>query len=158
MATIVRWRNDLAPAFEALNREWIERWFTVEEGDRAAFADPRGTIIEPGGEIFFVLDDAGEPLGTCALIRHDESTLELAKMAVSPRARGRGYGDLLMHAAIDFARGSGAEVLMLVTNSALAPALGLYEKHGFRRVPLGDGLGYTRADVQMELSLRERSR
>jgi putative acetyltransferase len=74
-------------------------------------------------------------------------------MAVDPAARGRGYGDRLMEAAIAFARDAGARRLMLLSNTRLAPALTLYRKHGFRDVPLDPANGYSRADIQLELPL-----
>lgn len=151
-ARVVPWRPDFRADFERLNREWIERWFTVEEEDRAAFADPGGRIVEPGGQIFFVVDEVGVR-GTCAVIRHDAETFELAKMAVEPAARGRGYGDRLVAAVVEFARGAGARRLMLVSNTRLGPALALYRKHGFRDVPLDPANGYSRADIQLELPL-----
>ena len=151
---VVPFREEYAAAFEALNREWIEEYFALEEADRALFRDPRAAIVEPGGQIFFVVA-GGEVLGTCAAVRHSARVYELAKMAVSPRTRGRGYGDLLVEAVVRFARGAGAEVLLLVSNSRLRPALRLYEKHGFRLVPVRAGHGYARVDVQMELDLRE---
>lgn len=151
--TITTYRPEYRDAFERLNREWIERYFTLEEPDRAVFDDPEQTILAPGGEIFFVLLD-GEPMGTCALMAHGPGVFELAKMGVSPAVQKRGYGDLLMRAAIDFARSRHASRMELLTNSVLAPALRLYERHGFRRVPVtaGEG-GYARADVKMVLDL-----
>ena len=151
-ARLVTWRPDLRAHFERLNREWIERWFVVEDADRAVFADPGGRIVEPGGQIFFVVDEAGVR-GTCAMIRHDAETFELAKMAVEPAAQGRGYGDRLVEGAVEFARAAGAQRIILVSNTLLAPALNLYRKHGFRDVPLDPANGYTRADIQLELSL-----
>ena len=91
--------------------------------------------------------------GTCAVIRHEADTFELAKMAVEPSAQGRGYGDRLVEAAVGFARGAGARRLMLVSNTRLGPALTLYRKHGFRDVPLDPASGYSRADIQLELTL-----
>ena len=149
---LVTWRPELRADFERLNRAWIERWFVLEEEDRKVFADPAGHIVEPGGQIFFLLDDAGVR-GTCAVIRHDGDTLELAKMAVEPSAQGRGYGDRLIEAVIGFARAAGAARLMLVSNTRLGPALNLYRKHGFRDVPLDPANGYSRADIQLELRL-----
>ena len=96
----------------------------------------------------------GDVVGTCAVIRHSDRLYELAKMAVSPQAQGRGCGGLLVEAAIAFARQAGAEVLMLVSNSRLEPALRLYAKHGFRQVPVQGTHGYARVDVQMERDLR----
>ena len=152
-ARVVTWRPELRAEFERLNRQWIERWFVVEEEDRMIFEDPARRIVEPGGQIFFVVDDAGVR-GTCALIRHDAETFELAKMAVEPSAQGRGYGDRLVQTAVGYAREAGARRLMLVSNTRLGPALTLYRKHGFRDVPLDPANGYTRADIQLELVLQ----
>lgn len=152
MSEIVGWRPELRIEFERLNREWIEQYFVVEQEDLKVFEDPAGQIVAPGGEVFFLLDEGGVQ-GTCAVIRHDAETFELAKMAVAPTARGRGYGDRLVEAAIAFVQGAGARRLMLVSNTRLAPALTLYRKHGFRDVPLDPANGYTRADIQLELRL-----
>ena len=150
---VVRYRAEYREAFERLNLQWIEQYFEVEEPDRAVFRDPESVIRRPGGEIFFVVAD-GEPLGTCAMLPHGPDAFELAKMGVAPHARGRGFGDRLIVAAIAFARERGARRVELLTNSALTPALALYEKHGFRRVPAAPGEGgYARADVKMVLEL-----
>jgi GNAT superfamily N-acetyltransferase len=149
---LVTWRPELRSDFERLNLEWIERYFAVEEEDRRVFADPEGEIVAPGGQVFFLIDEEGVR-GTCAVIRHDAESFELAKMAVVAAARGRGYGDRLMEAAIAFARRAGARRMMLLSNTRLAPALALYRKHGFRDVPLDPANGYSRADIQLELAL-----
>jgi GNAT superfamily N-acetyltransferase len=149
---LVTWDPRLRSDFERLNREWIERYFAVEEEDRRVFTDPEGEIVAPGGQVFFLIDGEGVR-ATCAVIRHDGETFELAKMAVVAAARGRGYGDRLMDAAIAFARSAGARRMMLLSNTRLAPALALYRKHGFREVPLDPANGYSRADIQLELAL-----
>src|SRR5688500_3772499 len=69
--TVVRFRPALRDAFERLNRQWIEQYFSVEEPDRAVFGDPEGTILRPGGEIFFVLSDE-KVVGTCAMVPHGD--------------------------------------------------------------------------------------
>lgn len=153
MADVVTWRAEYREAFERLNREWIETYFAVEPSDLAVFRDPEDAIVRPGGEIFFVVDDEGVR-GTCALLPHGTGVLELAKMAVSPAARGKGYGGLLMRAAIACARERGARTLMLVSNTSLGPAIRLYRKCGFREVPMQAGVEYARADIRMELDLR----
>ena len=150
---VVPFRADLAPAFERLNRRWIEEFFVIEAADLQVFGDPYASIVEPGGQIFFVLED-GEPRGTCAVMRCDAKVCELAKMAVDSAAQGRGYGNLLIKRAIEFARESGAEKLMLLTNSRLDTAIHLYEKYGFKRVPIRHGDHYSRVDVEMELNVR----
>lgn len=149
---IVPFCSDLAPAFSRLNLEWIESLFRIEEPDRLALNDCERAIVAPGGQIFFALiGDA--PIGTCAIVRHDDSSYELAKMAVTQTAQGRGVGRQLAQAAIAFARDAGASRVTLLTNSRLTPALRLYERLGFQYRPLPPDSGYSRADVYMELPL-----
>jgi GNAT superfamily N-acetyltransferase len=150
---IVPFRADLAPAFSRLNLEWIERLFRVEDPDRHALTDCERAIVAPGGQIFFALE-GGAAIGTCAIIRHDADHYELAKMAVTPSAQGRGVGRRLAEAAVAFADQAGAVRVSLLTNSRLIPALRLYERLGFEHRPLPPDTEYSRADVYMELPLR----
>lgn len=134
-------------AFRDLNLEWIERFFEVEEADRRVLDEPERNILAPGGHILIAELD-GASVGCCALIRESDDTFELAKMAVSPAVQGRGIGVLLGRAALERARSAGAKRVELLTNSALAPAIHVYEKLGFVHVPVG-GSEYARADVRM---------
>lgn len=152
-ATVVGYREEFREAFEQLNRAWIEAYFVLEEPDREVFRDPRGKILEPGGEIFFVLQ-GGQVQGTCAVIRHNAEECEIAKMAVAPAARGRGFGDLLMERAIAFAAEVGARRVIIVSNTVLEPAIRLYRKHGFVQVPLEADSRYERANIRLERELR----
>jgi len=78
-------------------------------------------------------------------------------MAVDPAARGHGYADLLMRAALDAARARDAREVVLRTNTVLAAAVRLYEKHGFTPTRTGPGIGaefgYTRGNLEMVLPL-----
>lgn len=153
---IVPWSPEFQPDFESLNREWLERSFTVEPRDVAYFDDPAGTILKPGGAIFFAVED-GTPVGTVAAIRRDEEAFEMAKMAVTPSRQGRGYGRALAEAVVRHATQAGAKRVLLLTDSKLPSAVRLYERLGFRRVA-GPGVsGYARGDVQMRLDLPARA-
>jgi putative acetyltransferase len=153
--SVVRYREELRAAFEQLNRDWIESYFVLEDADREIFADPAHRILDQGGQIFFVVEK-GEALGTCAVLRHSSAECEIAKMAVAPAARGRGLGDVLMAAAIEYAREIGATRIIIVSNRVLGPALQLYRKHGFLEVPLGSDERYERANIRMERQLDAR--
>lgn len=147
---IVDFEPAYAEHFERLNREWLEKDFSVEPVDRELFADP-AVILEGGGAILFAR--AGQDMvGTCALLR-DAQGCELSKMAVTERWRGRRIGALLLQAAIDRARALGVDTLHLVTNSRLIPAINLYRKFGFRVTHSGPHPKYDRGDLMMELTL-----
>jgi putative acetyltransferase len=149
---IVPYRAAFAADFARLNRAWLEEYFTVEPLDEEYLGDPEGHILQPGGEIFFAVE-ADRVIGTCAAIPRPDDSFELAKLAVTPDAQGRGLGRALAVSVIDFAKSRGATRLVLVSNSTLVPALRLYESMGFRHLPFPGPPPYTDADVYMELAL-----
>ena len=164
---LVTFQTQFAKAFAELNYQWIEHYFTVEEEDRLALDHPVEYALNPGGEIFFILED-GEPVGTVAMVPKENSkepaeqrfntdkkpaSFELAKMAVRPDKQGRGYSKMLMDACINFAIERQAEKIILVTNDILKPALGLYTNAGFKAVDYQDDR-YARGNLEMHLQLR----
>ena len=152
-AQVVTYSDEYKDEFERLNLEWIERYFSVEDADKVYLRNPREKIVDAGGEVFFILENE-RIQGTCALIKQPTGTYELSKMAVAPSARGRGYANLLMEAAIEHARRKNARRIFLFSNTVLAPAIRLYEKYGFRTVRLmDDHPDYKRANIEMALDL-----
>ena len=149
---VVPYRSELREAFAALNRAWIEGLFRLEAADRKVLDDPEGTIIAPGGQIFFALDE-GTAVGTAAALRESAEVFELAKMAVRPSHQGRGVGERLGREVIDFARMAGAAVVFLETNSALSNAIRLYERLGFVHTDRPHPSVYERSNVYMEIRL-----
>ena len=152
---VVTYDDRYRDAFAQLNLEWIETLFEVEPRDSAVLGDPRGMIVAPGGEVFFLLAQ-GEVVGTVAMMPIDGG-FDLTKMAVAPHARGKGYGERLMQAALDWARSHDAARVTLCSNTQLTPALSLYRKHGFRTVQGGAEADWKRCDIIMELDLRSGS-
>ncbi len=150
--TIIPFDSKYAADFARLNYQWIERYFVVEEHDREILDHPMETIITPGGEVFFAISD-GEAVGTCAMVRTNESMFELTKMAVAPASQGKGIANLLMRACIELARDKGADRIFLETNSKLPTAISLYRKFGFVDTPLDPESQYSRANVRMELAI-----
>jgi GNAT superfamily N-acetyltransferase len=138
--------------FRALNLAWITEHFRVEDADRRALDDPDGYIIGHGGHILVAEDDDGTVAGVCALLRNDDGSFELAKMAVDAAARGRHIGRALGEASIDRARALGAPRLELLSNTILGPAIRLYRALGFAEVPLPPN-DYERANIKMTLDL-----
>lgn len=149
---IVGFDERYADAFARLNREWLERYSLLEDGDLKHLDHPRESILATGGEIFFAVIGGGV-VGTCAAIVRDPETVELAKLAVDGSVRGRGIGRHLSEAAIAWARARGARRVVLVSSTKLEAALRLYERLGFRYGSLPADTGYETADVYMELVL-----
>ncbi|PKF75178.1 GNAT family N-acetyltransferase [Chryseobacterium sp. PMSZPI] len=151
---IIAYEPQYKVAFKTLNVEWIKTFFVMEEGDYKLLDNPEEKILNKGGHIVFALLD-GEVVGTCALVKANDEplTFELSKMAVSPEAQGKKIGYLLGNALVEKAKELKAEKIFLETNSILVPAIKLYEKLGFKHIPVTNA-GYDRVDVQMELDLK----
>ncbi len=135
-------------AFRDLNREWVETHFRLEPYDIEQLDHPE-RILEAGGEIWFARLD-GEIVGTGALYCHPDGEFELAKMAVTPRIRGRGIGRLLLERLIQRFQERGGRRLVLATNASLAAALALYRNAGFVDYTPDAPSRYERANVFME--------
>ncbi len=146
--------------FVRLNREWIERYFSIEPSDLRTFENIDSYILDKGGQIFLAFhtndEDRGsheEVLGCCALIPHpDRGCHELAKMAVSPRYQGHGIGLLLGRTLVDYARRHGAKRLFLEGNTKLKASIALYRKLGFVEETI-DLPTYDRCDIVMGMTL-----
>jgi len=136
------------PDFVRLNEAWIAEHFAIEDADRALAADP-AAIIARGGYIFSLAVD-GAVVGVCALFNEGDGTFELARMAVDGRHRRRGYGDVLLRAALEKLEAIGARRVRLLTNTSLTAAIALYEKHGFKTVTTGQHPVYNRCNLVME--------
>ncbi|MFT5386330.1 MAG: GNAT superfamily N-acetyltransferase [Saprospiraceae bacterium] len=150
---IVAYEPKYKNAFKTLNEEWIDTYFKLEDEDRKLLDDPKKNILDKGGSIIIALL-AGEVIGTSALIPMENPLyeFEIGKMAVSPKARGKGIGELLGRAIIQKAKDLGAKSIYLESNTVLQAAINLYKKLGFQEVT-GDPSPYARCNIQMELDL-----
>ena len=148
---IVPFSPDLKEHIKILNIEWLRKYFRVEEKDELVLSNPQEEIIDKGGMIFYAKFN-DEILGTVSLLKLDEDTFELSKMAVSDKAQGLGIGNKLLIHSIAVAEENNIKKLLLYSNRILLPALHLYEKFGFIEVPLGD-VSYERADIKMEKTI-----
>lgn len=136
--------------FYRLNSAWIEQFYQLEEEDRRFLANPKRYIIDTGGMVFFLLEN-DEVAGTCGVMKMDDDTYELVRMAVDPVFRGKGYGEKLVDHAGRWAKEKGAKQIILETGSVLKPAIKLYERIGFEHYQPKPQhrSGLARADVFM---------
>lgn len=149
---IVPFRPDHAAAWKRLNLAWLEAGgFAVEAKDRRAVDDPDGVFLAPGGAIFMA-EREGAAVGCCGLLAMADGGFEVAKMTVTPAARGHGVGRRLLEACEAFACERGAPRLYLETSSTLTTAGALYRRYGFVDLPPAPS-PYVRADVWMEKRL-----
>jgi len=79
---------------------------------------------------------AATPQGDVGMVRtvtsaDDPATALLLSMWVAPSMRGRGVGEALVEAVVEWARRNGHERVELEVRDANAPAVALYERLGF---------------------------
>lgn len=139
------YRDDL----KNLNIEWLQKYFVVEPFDEQQLSNPETEILDKGGKIFFA-KDGDRIVGTASLLK-EHDIYELAKMAVTEDYKGKGIGNLLMEHCIAEAKKLGTKKLMLISNRSLTPALTMYEKYGFKEVPIEEEMPYERGNIKMEL-------
>jgi ribosomal protein S18 acetylase RimI-like enzyme/predicted transcriptional regulator len=117
--------------FQKLNYEWLERYFKVEDLDKKILFNPEEEIILKGGHVLFARLGK-EIVGTTAVLKRDEKTYEISKMAVTEKAQGLQVGRKLTAEAIAIAREKGAKRIILKTDNRLRAAVNLYRSFGFK--------------------------
>ncbi|KAF2506828.1 GNAT family N-acetyltransferase [Flavobacterium zhairuonense] len=145
---IIPFSADLKEHIKILNIAWLEKYFRVEAKDKITLSNPQEEIIDKGGMIFYAQYN-NEIIGTASLLKINDSTFELSKMAVSDKAQGLGIGNKLLEHCIKIAKEKDIKTLFLYSNTILHPAIHLYKKFGFVEIPLESGI-YERADIKME--------
>jgi N-acetylglutamate synthase-like GNAT family acetyltransferase len=149
---IIDYSDEYKDSFKRLNYEWIEKFFVVEQTDEYILTNPVESIIKKGGFIYFAKFN-NEIIGTFALIKVDDSTYEIAKMAVTEGYQNRGIGKMLMNIAIHKAKDLNLERIILYSNTNLATAVNMYFKYGFRVIPKSD-FHNNRANIKMEMIMK----
>lgn len=153
LINIVEYRHQHQPYFEKFNRDWIEKYFVMEPIDEFVLTNPEEALLKTGGAVLMATYD-GEIAGTVALRKVAEAVYEFTKMAVEEKFRRKGIAEALSYASFQKAKELGADKVILYSNSRLTGAIHLYEKLGFKHLPIGIG-EYKRSDVKMEIEVSE---
>ncbi|MFT3681442.1 MAG: GNAT family N-acetyltransferase [Ferruginibacter sp.] len=148
---IILYENRHQPDFERLNRQWIEALFTMEPLDEYVLKNPFEAILQKGGVILMAEYD-GVIAGTVALRKLNSGEYEFTKMAVDENFRRKGIGDALCRSSLEVAKALGVEKVILYSNRKNKEAIMMYEKTGFKHIPVEKGV-YERADVKMEIDV-----
>jgi ribosomal protein S18 acetylase RimI-like enzyme len=148
---IIPFSDTCSEAIKTLNLEWLTKYFKVEPKDEMVLSSPKSEIIEKGGFIFYA-QYQGSIVGTVSLLKIDETTFELSKMAVTSSVQGIGIGKRMLEYCFEFAKNNNINRLILYSNRSLESAIHLYTKYGFKEISLEAGI-YERADVKMEKSI-----
>lgn len=107
--------------------------------------------IEKSFEVFYCLLDEEKVIGTVALKKIDEYTVELKALYLDKSYRGQHLGSRLVKAVVDEAGKLGYKSIVLDSMSKYKDALRLYEKYGFKNTERFNDNIY--ADVFMKTDL-----
>lgn len=148
---IILYEDRYHEVFRRLNVLWLDKYQLRESHDMLILDNPHKYVLDNGG-IIYLARIGEEIVGTAGLMKTGEGEYELIKMAVAENWQGRGISKLLMDKCMETARDWKAKKICLFSNSQLQRAIKIYEKYGFRHVPVVDAPMAT-ADVRMELTL-----
>ncbi len=119
------------------------RWWDVADvarleadvfGPTAWSAELFWSELAAAGRAFWTARSAtGELLGYAGAASAGADA-DVQTIATAPAARGRGLGDALLRACEEHAERLGATALLLEVEAGNAPAVRLYERHGFERL------------------------
>ncbi|KAI9359536.1 acyl-CoA N-acyltransferase [Pilaira anomala] len=151
---MVSYAPQYKPSFKEISVAWVNEYFAVEPADLLQLDHPEENIIQPGGEIFCLMKEKGEVVGTVAMIidQEEEGAVELGKMGVAKEFCGKGYAHPLMKEALMWAQKKSFSVVNLHTAAKLIVAVSLYEKYGFKPVPFQAHGHFARVDLLMRLT------
>jgi GNAT superfamily N-acetyltransferase len=157
--TRARWPDGTLPGMTTVRRLGERDWATARAVRLDALADAPAAFgssrageaafedevwrSRVRGSAWFLAEDEGGPAGVvtgCAEPGARPAERALVGLWVAPDHRGRGVGDQLVAAVTEWARGEGADVLVLWVTEYNDAAHGLYRRQGFRptgrRLPL----------------------
>jgi phosphinothricin acetyltransferase len=92
--------------------------------------------VVPGRGAFFIARAGVEAVGCGAVRAIDESAVELKRMFVVPEWRGLGFSKVIVDELEREAARIGVKRVCLETGTRQVAAIALYEKAGYRRIPL----------------------
>lgn len=130
-----------APVVQALvdevQQEYVARYGGPDDTpvDGAEFAPPHGRFVVG------YLDT--DPVAMGGLRRVGDRDMELKRMYVAPRARGRGFARVLLAHLEQLARDAGAARVILETGHRQPEAMQLYETSGYHRI---DNFGHYKCE------------
>ena len=94
---------------------------------KSMYGPSKGTIILCKSENEFIACVAVRPI--------DENIAELKRMYVRPSFQGIGIGEKLLELSLSFAKEAGYKKARLDTLNTMTPAMNLYIKNGFYKIP-----------------------
>ncbi|AKB62332.1 GNAT family N-acetyltransferase [Methanosarcina mazei] len=118
----------------------LEHGFEYDRLKDADLKDINSYYLSKDGAFFIGIDN-GRVVGTAGVRKLEENMCEIRRIYLKKEYRGKGNGEKLFLAALNFAEKNCAGAL-LKTDLALKKAINMYLKHGFSFVMKKDGYMY----------------
>ena len=126
----------------------------ILDGGDVDLTDIDGYYNSRGGHFELLEDASGDVLGVLAWKSGGEGVVELKKLYLVPKARGRGLGRRALSRVVDAARDAGARTVVLETAAALKEANELYTRFGFVQASGADAGSFATLSEQCDLAYR----
>lgn len=122
-----------APDFQELISLLDAELAVTDQEDHAFYNQFNGTAKL--SQVVVVYDEQSTPVACGALRRYDETTAEIKRMYVRHEFRGRGAAQQILGYLEVLALQHGYQRCILETGVRQLPAIKLYERYGFTRIP-----------------------
>jgi GNAT superfamily N-acetyltransferase len=126
----------------------------LPESSDVDLTDLEGHYDARGGRFELLEGPNGDALGVLGWRPAGDGVVELKKLYLAPHARGRGLGRRALERAVDAARSSGAQAIVLETAIALSEASRLYIRFGFVPVRGEEAASFATLSDQCDLAYR----
>ena len=111
----------------------LDAHLAVADGDKHEFYHQFNGIDNIPFVLVAFLDN--RPVACGAMKPFGENALEIKRMYTLPEERGKGLGEKILIELQNWAQQLQYQELVLETGHSFIPAIALYEKHGFKRIP-----------------------
>ncbi|MCH2224542.1 MAG: GNAT family N-acetyltransferase [Crocinitomicaceae bacterium] len=94
-------------------------------------------LFQTENSAYFIVEEAGEVLGGCGIYPTEglsDGCIELVKLYIHKKARGKGLGRKLMQVSINEAKKLNFKSVYLETLAELSNAVELYQELGFKKL------------------------
>lgn len=153
---IIEYQPKYKKDFVRLNKAWIEKYFKMEREDYDVLNNV-DELIAKGAMAFFAVEN-DIVLSTGMSMPLNNRDWEICKLAADENYCGHGAGSAVFQACMEYAVKQGAKKLIIVSNTILKSALHIYQKFGFKEIPMDKTHNYERGDIQFEYIVKEENK
>jgi putative acetyltransferase len=123
----------------------VEHWGRLDASKNPDLDDIASSYA---GGTFLVARQAGQVIGTGALVPKDENTGQIVRMSVAASQRRRGTGRLILENLLDCARRAGMREVILETTATWPEVIEFYKNAGFELTHYQGGDAYFRLGLE----------